>query len=328
MADVGNIAGPGDLHPDRFPDTFDWPEVVDWLVRRNGSLAATAELLAAQRRHRENVDSIERALRRLRTATGDGGTWGARVIEAFGLPDDVRARLAWMGTYHSRFTDLPTPVCADLLRFWDRPAIRRSAEAVWLDLGRTGLHLRRRETEAAAALLEQVDGPRLPPEARVEAALVGSFLVSRSDPDRSASLLDEAETHLSTLDPSDDRACLHARWVDQVAYRLNLPRDRTPDYTAAEALYRTIDQGGPPFARCRRHNGLGWSLHRQGRRAEALAEARASVQVAGDAGHLRLRAMALGLLAKVAEGGEAESAAARGREIAARLADDLLTARF
>src|SRR5689334_3427728 len=108
--DPGQPGGPG----------FSWGEHVAWLVERHGSLSAVAERVAALRGYTDDVASIERALRRLR-ARGQlgGGAWGERVLAAFGLPDAVDARARWMGAYHSRFTDLPLPVCQDLVRLWD-----------------------------------------------------------------------------------------------------------------------------------------------------------------------------------------------------------------
>src|SRR5262245_56287312 len=95
---------------------FTWAEMIDGLVEREGTLTRVAEQLAAQRGFEDDVQSIERALRRLRErGLRPGGKWGARVIARFGLPSSVEARLRWMGAYHSRFTDLPVTVCEDLV---------------------------------------------------------------------------------------------------------------------------------------------------------------------------------------------------------------------
>lgn len=307
-----------------------WESIVDDLVRRNGSLAATAELLASDRHHQENVESIERALRRLRTATGSGGIWGRRVLQRFGLPDAMRIRLRWIGSYHSRFTDLPVPAAHDLLRHWDRPALRESSDIAFLDLGAAILALRRQRPDDAHLALARVSAhhAQLDLLAQVEYGLITSFLVSRTDPAASQQLLTDVEPTLLALPNDDDRACLAARWVDQRAYALNRPRSGPGRPHEALALYQALPDDGPAFARCRRHNGLGWSHRALNDHPAALHHARASVQAAGDAGFLRLRAMALTLLAAVSEGNEANEARRRATDIATGLHDALLLERF
>ena len=112
MADLADMADMTDMDAE-----LDWSAYVDWMVGVAGSLAAVADRLAAHRGYRDDAGSVERALRRLRRrGTRDGGTWGARAIAVFGLPDAVHQRVRWLGQYHSRFTDLPASVTADLLR--------------------------------------------------------------------------------------------------------------------------------------------------------------------------------------------------------------------
>jgi hypothetical protein len=107
------------------------------------------------------------------------------------------------------------------------------------------------------------------------------------------------------------------------------PPRRRPDPERAEGLYRALDdEGAPPFARCRRASGLAYSAWRLGRAEEAVALARAACEHAGDGGHLRLRAMALQMLARVGHGAEAARAAERARAIAAQLDDETLRLRF
>lgn len=109
-----------------------------------GTLAAVAERLASQRGFSDDVNSIERALRRLRTRGQlAGGTWGARALTVFGLPAAADARARWMGAYHSRFIDLPVPLCLDLVRPWDRPPVSKAPAArLWLVLARATCALR------------------------------------------------------------------------------------------------------------------------------------------------------------------------------------------
>lgn len=307
--------------------SFDWRAYVDWLVETRGTLSAVAEVLAAERRHTEGIESIERGLRRLRGREhGDGGVWGRRVLAAFGLPQDVVERVRWMGLYHSRFTDLPVSVALDLLRLWDRPPVRGTGAGAFVDLGLAGVALRSRDERRAGEHLARV-GASAPAEARLERALVDAFRLSRVDDAASIAALDRASELLTDPEiPEDSRACFHARLADQRAWRLN--RREVPDHAAALVLYEAIPPDGPAFARCRRHNGLGWTLHRLGRSAEAVEHARLAVDDAGDAGLLRLRAMALRLLSVVATGDEARRARERSERIAADLEDRLLSERF
>ena len=174
-------------------------------------------------------------------------------------------------------------------------------------------------------------GAQAPLTARIELTLVSSFLHGLSNDAISLSLLEEAGDLLEEdALTGPDRACLIARWIDQLAYRFNKPRDGSqPDHARALALYQRIPlKEAPPFALCRRENGMGWSRLKLGDREAALAHARASVEHAGDSGSLRLRAMALNLLARVLEGEPAANAKRRAISIARRLEDEALKVRF
>ncbi|MBU0551623.1 hypothetical protein KKF91_09860 [Myxococcota bacterium] len=295
-----------------------------------GSLAALALRLAELRGFEEDVESVERGLRRLRgRGHGDGGVWGQRLLRCLGLPTPIQARLRWMGQYHSRFTDLPASLAWDLLEVWDRPPVSESPARAWLLLARLGLTLRQRaDPQPLLAQLQLVEA-QAEPMARIELALTRAFVWSRAAPEATDEALAEAGRLLAEAElPAEDAACLFARWIDQRAYPLNRPRQGPPDHLGAEALYLEIPPSGPLFARCRRENGLGWSRLRLGRRAEAQAHAQASLRYAGDAGSLRMRAMALGLLAATLEGAEAEAARGRALAIARALEDEALRMRF
>ncbi len=314
------------------PAGFAWGDYVAWLVERQGSLAAAADRLAALGAYADDAASVERGLRRLR-ARGhlEGGRWGARALAAFGLPDALEARARWMGAYHSRFTDLPLPLCQDLLRLWDRPPLGDSPAGVWLALGHATAALRADDAEGALDHLRRARAfGRAPAAARAELRLAEAFVASRVARDRVAPILAEVEPLLGLEMPADDRACLHARWVDQRAYELNHRRaGRPPDFAAAEALYRGLPaEGAPAFALCRRANGLAFALWKRGLVDEAAALAREGCRHAGDGGHLRLRAMSLSMLARIVGGPEGDAAKARALAIAASLDDEALRLRF
>jgi hypothetical protein len=307
---------------------------VAWLVEEQGSLAAVAERLASHRAYADDTGSVERALRRLRArGQQDGGTWGARALAAFGLPGAVEARSRWMGAYHSRFTDLPVPVCQDLIRLWDRPPVSEAASSrVWLALAHASCALRLADRAGAALHLRRAraEHRHAPPDARAELILAEAFVASRDEVERVPALLAAVEPLLSLDMPGEDRACLHARWIDQLAYERNKARgDRAPDPAGAEALYRTIAvAGAPSFALCRRANGLAYARWKQGRRDEGAALAREACRHAGDGGHLRLRAMALSMLGRILGGAEGEEVTQRAIAIAAALDDEALRLRF
>lgn len=312
---------------------FGWADLIDSIVEQRGTLAAVALHLAEQRAFAEDVESVERGLRRLRKrGTKDGGVWGERVLRVFGLPAAVADRIRWMGQYHTRFTDLPASVCEELVHPWDRPPVSAGPARIWLLLARVNLCFRRRAD--AAPLLEQAAllAPRAEAAARIELALVQAYAWSRRAPEAASEALDRAEAILAAERATlgeHDAACLFSRLIDHRAYVLNKPRQGSPDRAAALALYEQIPTDGPLFARCRRENGLGWTRLKLGDRPAAERHARASVEAAGDAGSLRMRAMALNLLAAAAPTPEAAAEAkARAMAIATRLEDEALALRF
>lgn len=307
---------------------LDWAGYVDGLTAEHGSLARVAEVLAASRAYRDDLESITRALRRLRARGAEpGGTWGDRLLATFGLPRPVEDRLRFMGSYHARFVDLPVPLCLDLIQLWDRPPTSASPSGrAWLSLARATVAMRSARPALAAehlATAATVIDPVVEPAAAIERALAQAVLDGDAVEDDG-----QAEAIAAWLERVDgaDRACLRARWVGQRAHALN----RRGQVDAALALHTALPDGDdvPPFARSRRANGLAYGHHRRGEREPALTWARASATYAGDAGHVRLRAMALLMVARVA-GDDAEGRAALGRAsaMAEALDDEILRTR-
>jgi tetratricopeptide (TPR) repeat protein len=293
---------------------FSWADHIAWLVEVHGSLAAVAQRLAALRAYKDDAQSIERALRRLRgRGPHEGGIWGARIVRAFGLPEATAARVRWLGTYHSGFSDLPLSVCEDLLREWDRPPVAESPEAAtWLALGRAVCSARRGDAAGARAHLARA----LATKGSASAAAQAEFLLTAAFLERDVGRLAAFDELLAAL-PEVDRACLHARAIDIRARALRL-RGQT---TAALSLLDEIADDAPPFALARREYGRARALAACDRIDEAITAARAAAEHAGDGGHLRHRAIALSLLSELTG---AESIARRARSIAGALGDRFL----
>jgi hypothetical protein len=203
---------------------------------------------------------------------------------------------------------------------------------VWLALAHTSCALRSGDPAGAGPHLRRARASirHAPPEARAELLLTEAYVESRADVARVGPLLAEVEPLFAEAMPACDRACLFARWIDQRAYELNKARPgRTPDPTAAEALYRRIPtDGAPAFALCRRASGLAYVRWKQGHRDEGAEHAREACRRAGDGGHLRLRAMALTMLARIVGGEDGAEARRRALAIAAALEDEALRLRF
>lgn len=306
----------------RAPGQPDWGDLIDALVEAHGSLATVAERLAAERGHIDHLGSVERALRRLRARGGQpGGQWGARVLRTFGLPLSIEDRLRFMGAYHSRFVDLPVPLCVDLVGLWDRPPVNEGRTGrLWLGLARLNLAFRGRDLDEAAQILTRLAPlATADPAGRVEHLLGGAYVASYAQPGVLPPHLAEAAQVVAEV-AGDDGLNLRARIAGQVAWVLNV----AGRYAEAEAQMTALPDGPdvPPFARARRANGLAYVRHRLGDTDGATAMARRSARYAGDAGHVRLRAMALLMIARVtSDDAERTEARERARAIARALAD-------
>ncbi len=304
---------------------FDWADYVDWLTSQCGSLAAVADKLCAARGYKEDVGSIERALRRLRTrGTHAGGTWGTRAVALFGLPTAIDERVRQLGQYHSRVAELPVSMCEDLVRVWDKPPITEArAGRAWLAVARASIALRLADLDDALAILDRARADLVagaPLAARIEAILIRGYVASRTNLAAVPALLDDATPLIEALDDSHDRACLLARLADHRAYELN----QRGEHAAAEAIYRAMPDEGPTFARTRRANGIAYARWRLGE-PDAAQFALAAIEHAGDGGHLRGRAMALRNYARIASDADAH---ARAVAIAQHLEDETLLGRF
>lgn len=302
---------------------------LDELVAQHGSLVAVSERLAATSGWKDDVASITRSLRRLRLRGSlPGGKWGERLLRTFGLPASVDARLRFMGSYHSRFVDLPVPLCTDLVLLWDRPPTSESRVGrLWLSLARSQLALRTGDTADATLHLENARPLATDdPAAWVEVALGLSLIDSKARPGEVAAVLEQVPAKLAQVEEPEHADCLRARHVGQVSHALN----HAGEIDRAEALHQALPDSPTthPFARSRRANGIAYGRFRHGDIDGALHHARLAARYAGDAGHVRLRAMALLMIARVApDAAESGEARERARVIARALEDTILLKR-
>lgn len=303
-----------------------WEVLVDQLVADHGTLSAVAERLIAGHPD-ETLESALRALRRLRGRGGlPGGKWGARVLRTFGLPASIDLRLRFMGSYHSRFVDLPVALCEDLIGLWDRPPVSDSRSGrSWIALARATLALRLRDYPAAAEHLALAAAQATDPQALVEATLGLAYLDARDAPEVVPASLDAVPELLTRVDPLEAHA-LRARQVGQIAHALN----RAGRHAEATALTEALPDGPEvgAYARAKRANGLAYGLWKLGRADEAAVQARLAATWAGDAGQVRVRAMALTLLAQILDGtDEGRLARERARAVGVALGDAVLVVR-
>ncbi len=272
---------------------------------------------------RTTSGSVERALRRLRTrGTRDGGAWGARALALFGLPDAIDRRVRWLGQYHSRFTDLPRPLCVDLLRAWARPPLTESRVGrAWLALAEASLALRDADHDAALAALDRGRGDLAiaPPEAQLEAILARAYVASRRDPTRSRRC---SPTRPRGSPPSPTPRIARA-WPR--ASPITAPTSSTaPAITRRPWPATRRCRSRACRSRARRASGVAYAASAAGR-SRAITAADQAAAHAGDGGHVRARAMALALAARIT-GDDARHQ--RALAISRQLADETLLARL
>jgi tetratricopeptide (TPR) repeat protein len=285
-----------------------WTALTQLLIRRAGPSAGLPE----------DPGTIERGLRRLRArGNAPGGQYGTWLLRHFGVPRPLEDTARWMGQYHSRFSDLPLQLREAQLLLWDRPPIAESPAAGWVHLGLASVALRRRELDAAGERLDRV-GTRVA-AARLEAELLRARLaMDRGRSAEAEAVLADLAAPVADLPAGPERDCYHARWADQRAYHL-IHAGPVPRLRPAARLYASINaRSRAAFALFRREHGLAYCHWRLGDHDRAVRHARAALEHAGDAGHLRFRVLALQLLAHI-EPGEAGVLRRRAGRINAEL---------
>ena len=288
------------------PLSFTWRAFVDGLVAEQGSLAELVRVLYDVHPDAlpDDPTTVERGIRRLRKKeTGSGESYGRLLVRHFGLPLSIQAWARELGQYHSRLSELPTAVRRDQLRLWDRPPVSDSVQAAWIHIAVATLA--HQEGDGPAMLrrlqLAELAAPRAGVAAQLELALFRARVASDGGEDAQAEALLASVPALLESDDlrAHDRACLHARCIDQRAYRCTRHwREDPTRLQQAVALYLEIPAQGPAFVVFRHHHGLAWCRWKQ-RDDRAVHHAMRASEAAGDGGFLHLRAQALRLHARI-----------------------------
>lgn len=290
-------------------DAFTWREYVEGLRDELGGWADLARALEAHLGDEapEGPDTVIKGLQRLaRRRHKPGDHYGVLLLRFFGLPPSIERWGRLMGQYHSRFADLPVGLRREQLLRWDRPPVSESPAAVWVHLGLASLAHRSgdlNEAKRRLALAEDVPKPDL--AARLEYALLAARIASDEgrleDEERAVANASQlvAREGLTRV----DRLCYQARIADQHAYRVRAPWRTNPSVIEeALAIYEGLPKDDvPPFVGFRREIGIAWCVWRLGTPDLAMAHAQRAYDHAGDGGFVRLRIMALNLMAWITD---------------------------
>lgn len=299
-----------------------WAPLCDQLQRR----AAQAVSLP------QDPATLEKGLRRLAAREhGDGGQYGRWMLRFFGLPSSMASWAKWLGQYHSRFSDLPVQLRIEQLKLWDQPPLSDSAQAAWLHLGWASLYHRLKDEDAMARRLALAKGqaPRAGGACELELAL----FIARGASDQGDDLgarreLERALALAQALDDPIEQAIYIARHHDQLAYRLLHPTEGAAQVEEARALFLALEPRiDAPFVGCRRALGLAYCHWRLKEDTLAQAQAREALEWAADAGLVRMRVIALNLLAHILGEDKGGVTRARARSLAMLLEDEELRLR-
>jgi hypothetical protein len=302
-------------------DCGGWLPLADQLIHRAGEAVEIAL----------DPQTVERGLRRLaRRGHKPGGQYGRWMLRFFGFTSPIEQWVKWLGTYHTRFADLPCGLRLEQLALWNRPPVSESPLGCWILVGIASAHHSRLDLDACEAWLSRAeDRTRAAgPAAELEVALLrGQVLIDRHDRDGAQRLADAIEDRLHAL-PDTDVAPYRARLQDLRA--LHFPRPppgKLPDIERARELYAAIPDSALPFVSFRKTVGLAYCAWRLGNVDEAIRLAQRAADDAGDGGLVRMRVMALNMLSRVLDGEQAAIVNARAHRMAAALEDEDLLRR-
>lgn len=300
-----------------------WVPLADQLIHRAGRAIEIAE----------DALTVERGLRRLaRRHHKPGGQYGRWMLRYFGFTTPVEQWLRWLGTYHTRFTDLPSSLRLEQLALWNRPPIAESVLACWIHLGMAHAHHSRLELDQCEHWLLRAErhAAQAGEAAVLEVALLRAEVAfdsgARGDAQRRQG--EAGERLAGAVLPAADLDAYRARLEHHRAGHYTRPRAGEPeDLIRAREHYRAIPDSPLPFVMFRKSVGLAYCAWKLGDRDEAARLARRAAEAAGDGGLVRMRVMALNMLSRVVSEAEAAEVHARARSMATALEDEELLRR-
>jgi hypothetical protein len=299
-------------------DCGGWLPLADQLINR---ASATVEIA-------EDAQTVERGLRRLsRRDHKPGGQYGRWMLRFFGFTSPVEQWVKWLGTYHTRFADLPCGLRLEHLALWNRPPIAESPLVCWIHVGLASAHHSRLDHTACADWLARADrhATAAGPAAQIEIALLRAQLaIETGDFAAMTSQHQLVEERLPRLAASDALP-LRARLQHQRSEHCT--RSDPPDFARARDHYAAIPDSEIPFVSFRKSVGLAYCAWKLGDAQTALQLAQRAADDAGDGGLVRMRVMALNMLSRVLAADQAAVVNARARRMAAALEDEDLMRR-
>src|SRR4051812_16513155 len=160
------------------PAGLSWGEYVErWVDDCGGWLPLADQLIDRAQEAVEialDAQTVERGLRRLsRRGHKPGGQYGRWMLRFFGFTSPIENWVKWLGTYHSRFADLPTSLRLELLATWNRPPISESPLGCWIAHGIAIAHHSQLDMGACWQWLARAEkhAPAAGPAAEIEVAL-------------------------------------------------------------------------------------------------------------------------------------------------------------
>ena len=292
------------------PVGLTWGEYVErWVADCGGWLPLADQLIHRARGAVEIADdpqTVERGLRRLsRREHQSGGQYGRWMLRFFGFTSSIERLVRWLGTGHSRFSDLPCGLRLEHLSLWNRPPVAESPLVCWVLVGIASAHFSRLDHDVCEHWLARAERhvAGAGPNAQLEVGLLRAQLaLERGDRTSADTCHDALELLLrdAVLGPVD-RECFQARLQHQRSMMYTHPSHgaAAPDISLVRACYEAIPESAIPFVSFRRSVGLAYCAWKSGDRETAIELARRAADDAGDGGLIRMRVMALNMLSRV-----------------------------
>jgi hypothetical protein len=302
-------------------DCGGWLPLADQLIHRAGEAVEIAL----------DPQTVERGLRRLsRRGHKPGGQYGRWMLRFFGFTSPIEQWLKWLGTYHTRFADLPCGLRLEQLALWNRPPVSESPLACWILVGIANAHHSLLDLETCETWLSRAEDRvrAAGPAAEIEVALLrAQLLIDRNDREAANLAADQVEARLAAL-PAADVPPYRARLQDlRALHYTRPPPGLLPDIARARELYAAIPDSAIPFVSFRKALGLAYCAWRLGDVNEAVVLAQRAADDAGDGGLVRMRVIALNMLSRALMGEQAAAVNERAHRMATALEDEDLLRR-